>query len=102
MWGVPAMLCFMEQGYLPLHAASVDVGGEAVLLGAPGTFGKTTLAGAFHNANHRLLSDDISACGLGRQPVVFPGPALLRVRRDVFDRVDFPDTAAAFENPLRV
>jgi hypothetical protein len=102
MWGIPAMLCFMEQGYLPLHAASVDVGAGSVLLGAPGTFGKTTLAGAFHNAGHRLLSDDITACGLGPNPVVFPGPALLRVRRDVFERVEFPDTKPAFENPLRV
>jgi hypothetical protein len=102
MWGVPAMLCFMEQSYLPLHAASVDVGGAGLLLGAPGTFGKTTLAGAFHNAGYRLLSDDISACALPPDPVVFPGPALLRVRRDVFDRVDFPDTESAFENPFRV
>ncbi len=102
MWGIPAMLCFMEQGYLPLHAASLDVGVGSVLLGAAGTFGKTTLAGAFHNAGHRLLSDDITACGLGSNPVVFPGPALLRVRRDVFDRVDFPETAPAYQNPLRV
>jgi hypothetical protein len=102
MWGIPAMLCFMQQGYLPLHAASVDTGAGSVLLGAPGTFGKTTLAGAFHNAGHRLLSDDITACGLGPEPMVFPGPALLRVRRDVFDEVRFPDTTPAFINPLRV
>jgi hypothetical protein len=102
MWGIPAMLCFMEQGYLPLHAASIDLGAGAALLGAAGTFGKTTLAGAFHNAGHRLLSDDITACGLGPKPVVFPGPALLRVRRDVFDRIDFPETAPAYQNPLRV
>jgi hypothetical protein len=100
--GVPTMLCFMEQGYLPLHAASVDIGGSGVLLGAPGTFGKTTLSGAFHTAGHRLLSDDISSCGVSQEPVVFPGPALLRIRRDVFERVDFRDTEVAFESPLRV
>ena len=101
--GPPAMLCFMARGYVPLHAASVDVGGEAILLGAPGTFGKTTLSGAFHNAGYRLLSDDISSCVLATgAAAVLPGPALLRLRRDVFDRLDFPDTEVAFETPLRV
>jgi hypothetical protein len=100
--GVPTMLCFMEQGFLPLHAASVDVEGSAILLGAPGTFGKTTLSGAFHSAGHRLLSDDISSCGVSQEPVVFPGPSLLRIRRDVFERVDFRDTEIAFESPQRV
>jgi hypothetical protein len=102
IFGPPAMLCFMEQGYLPLHAASVDVGGAAVLLGAPGTFGKTTLSGAFHNAGYRLLSDDISSCDITDEPAVFPGPALLRLRRDVFDRLGFPDTEIAFGTRLRV
>jgi hypothetical protein len=100
--GVPTMLCFMEQGYLPLHAAAVDLGGTAVLLGAPGTFGKTTLAGAFHVAGHRLLSDDLSSCSLGEEPMIFPGPALLRIRRDVYERVGFRDTIVAFEGPFRV
>jgi len=100
--GPPATVCFMAQGYLPIHATSVEVGGVGVLLGAPGTFGKTTLSGAFHNAGHRLLSDDISACGLGPTPAVFPGPALLRLRRDVFDRVDFTDSEVAFETEFRV
>ena len=31
---------------------------RAVVLAAPGTFGKTTLAAAFHAAGHRLLSED--------------------------------------------
>jgi hypothetical protein len=100
--GPPATVCFMAQGYLPIHAASVDVDGAGLLLGAPGTFGKTTLSGAFHNAGYRLLSDDISACGVDGHPTVFPGPALLRLRRDVFDRVDFSASEVAFETEFRV
>jgi len=100
--GPPAMVCFMAQGHLPIHAASIDVAGSGLLLGAPGTFGKTTLSGAFHNAGHRLLSDDIAACVLGGAPAVLPGPGLLRVRRDVYERVDFSDSEVAFETPDRV
>jgi len=50
----------------------VEVGGAGLLLGAPGTFGKTTLSGAFHNAGHRLLSDDIAACDVRGDPTVLP------------------------------
>ena len=52
------MLCFRARGDTALHAAAVEVDGQAVVLGAPGTFGKTTLAAAFHAAGHRLLSED--------------------------------------------
>ncbi len=100
--GPPATVCFMAHGYLPIHAASVDVEGAGILLGAPGTFGKTTLSGAFHNAGYRLLSDDISACAVEGHPTVLPGPALLRLRRDVFNHIDFSASEVAFETEFRV
>jgi hypothetical protein len=61
------------------------------LLAAPGRFGKTTLAGAFLRAGHRVLSEDIS-CLSGLQPSVIPGPAMLRVRHDSYERLEFPGT----------
>jgi hypothetical protein len=91
-WGFPTALCFIRRGDLPLHAAAVDVGGRALLLAAPGRFGKTTLAGSFLRAGHRLLSEDITCCRLGGQPHVIPGPAMLRVRHDSYERLDFPGT----------
>jgi hypothetical protein len=84
LWGVPALLCFRARGDLPLHAAAVEVDGRAILLAAPGRFGKTTLAAGFAAAGHRLLSEDLSCLRLGEDGAsVFPGPALLRVREDV-------------------
>ncbi|MGH2716586.1 MAG: hypothetical protein ACRDM7_22415, partial [Thermoleophilaceae bacterium] len=76
--------------------------GGALLLAAPGTFGKTTLAGAFLRAGHRLLADDVTCCQASARPTVLPGPALLRVRHDVFERLTFPDTRRATETAGKV
>jgi hypothetical protein len=100
LWGIPAVLCFLERGDLPLHAAAVDVDGSALLLAAPGRFGKTTLAGAFLREGHRVLSEDVSCCSDG--PSVFPGPAMLRIRRDMYQRLEFPRTQVVGEDPERI
>lgn len=83
LWGIPAALCFLERGDLALHAAAVEVNRSAVLLAAPGGFGKSTLAAAFVRAGHRLLSEDLSCVRPTATPSVVPGPAMLRLRRDV-------------------
>ena len=87
LWGIPAVLCLRARGDLPLHAAAVDLGGEAVLLAGPGYSGKTTLAAGFDAAGHRVLSEDLSCIRLGPAPAVIPGPAMLRIRRDVAERL---------------
>jgi hypothetical protein len=80
-------VCFLARGDLPLHAAAVDVSGEAILLAAPGYSGKTTLAAGFDAAGYRVLSEDMSCIRLRPTPTVIPGPAMLRVRRDVAGRL---------------
>lgn len=102
MWGIPAMLCFLARGDLPLHAAAVDVAGEAVLLAAPGYFGKTTLAAGFDAAGYRVLSEDVSCIRLTPGPAVVPGPAMLRIRHDVAGRVELPRARAVAESDDRV
>ena len=82
LWGVPTMLAFTRRGDLSLHAAAVAIGDSAVLVAAPGRFGKTTLSVAFHEAGHRLLSEDISRLQLDPEPLVMPGPAIVRMRED--------------------
>lgn len=90
LWGVPALLAFQGRGDLPLHAAAVEVGGRAVVFGGLSGAGKTTLATAAAAAGLRLLSEDLTCVRLAPAPAVLPGPAALRVRRDVADLVDLP------------
>jgi hypothetical protein len=102
LWGVPTMLCFLARGDLPLHAAAVDVGGGAVLLAAPGYFGKTTLAAGFDVAGYRVLAEDVSCVRFSPEPQVIPGPAMLRVRRDVAGSLELPGAHAVAESGDRV
>jgi hypothetical protein len=102
LWGVPAALCFMDRGDLPLHAASVDIGGAAVVLAAPGRYGKTTLAAACMQAGHRLLSEDLTCVTTSPSAAVWPGPALMRVRKDVFARLSFPGADVVDEDETRM
>jgi len=90
LWGIPALLCFLARGDVPIHAAAVEIRGEAVLLAAPGMFGKTTLAAGFVRAGYRLLAEDLSCLRLSPAPEVIPGPAMLRVRRDVAEQLEIP------------
>jgi hypothetical protein len=101
-WGFPAALCFTHRGDVPLHAAAVDVGGRALLLAAPGRFGKTTLAASFLRGGHRLLSEDISCCRLSDPATVVPGPAMLRVRHDAYAELELPGTHRVGEDEDRV
>jgi hypothetical protein len=87
LWGLPALLCFLGRGDHALHAAAVEVDGGAVLFGAPTRHGKTTLAAALVHAGYRLLTEDLACVRLGAEPAVVPGPAMLRLRLDVAERL---------------
>ena len=84
LWGIPTTLCYQHRGDLSLHAAAVEIDGRAVILAAPSRYGKTTLALAFHEHGHRVLSEDLTCCRPGSEPAVLPGPAVLRIRPDVY------------------
>jgi hypothetical protein len=100
--GFPAALCFMHRGDLAMHAAGVDVDGSALLFAAPGRFGKTTLAGAFVREGFRLLSEDTTCYRPGPEPAALPGLAMLRLRRDVYERFALPHATVVREDPDRV
>jgi hypothetical protein len=102
IWGIPALLCFVHRGDLPLHAAAVEVGGASVLLAGPGRFGKTTLAAAFAAAGHRVLSEDLSCLRLGDGAATVPGPAMIRTRADVASEVEVPHADQASGSDDRV
>ncbi len=102
LWGIPALLCFAARGDLPLHAAAVDVDGEAIVVAAPGAFGKTTLAAGFVALGHRLLAEDLTCVSQSDGPAVVPGPAMLRLRRDVAERLEVPGTEVVGADPERI
>lgn len=93
VWGIPALLCFVARGDVPLHAASVDIAGGAILFAAPGRFGKTTMSAGFVRAGYRLLSEDLSCIRVGDACTVVPGPAMLRIRADIAAKLEIPRTA---------
>ena len=99
---IPLLLSFLPRGDLPLHAAAVEIDGSAVLLAAPGYHGKTTLAAAFLGAGFRILTEDIACCQVGEFPMLFPGPAMLRVRTPSYERLEFPGTRVVAREPGRV
>lgn len=80
LWGVPMMVTFTRLGDLSIHGAAVEHAGRAVIVAAPGQHGKTTLALALHSAGYRLLTEDISRVSFQPDPVVMPGPAVVRMR----------------------
>ena len=49
----------VKSGLEPLHATAVEIGGKAAVFLADCGFGKSTLAAAFLQAGHRLLTDDL-------------------------------------------
>jgi hypothetical protein len=84
--GMPMILSFLARGDVSLHAAAVEIDNAAFILAAPSRYGKTTLAFAFQQARHRVLSEDLICCRPEAGEAI-PGPALLRLRPDVFDGV---------------
>ncbi|HZT92719.1 MAG TPA: hypothetical protein VFA05_11830 [Gaiellaceae bacterium] len=102
LFGVPTLLCFRARGDVPLHAAALEVEGGAVVLAAPRTFGKTTLAAGFVRRGYRLLSEDLTCVRLGPPAAVVPGPAVLRLRPDVAERLELPDGRRVVADDARV
>jgi hypothetical protein len=80
LWGLPALLCFLARGDIPLQAAAVETAAGAVVLAGPTRSGKSTLAAAALGRGWRVLSDDLTCIRPGSPSMVLPGPAALRLR----------------------
>jgi hypothetical protein len=99
--GMPMILAFGHRGDFSLHAAAVQVGGGAVILAGPSGFGKTTLALAFHVRGYRLLTEDLVCCRPATHELL-PGPALVRLRPDVYSGAPPEGMEVIAERPDRV
>lgn len=100
--GLPMMLCYIHRGDFPLHSATVELGDGAVLFAAPSRYGKTTLALAFHRYGYRILSEDLVCCRSGSSCQALPGPALVRMRADVYDGSPPVGTHVVVARPDRI
>ncbi|MEZ0242582.1 MAG: hypothetical protein ACAH11_04360 [Sphingomonas sp.] len=58
--GTPLGLIYLHRGMVPLHAAAVEIDGEAVLMAGSSRVGKSTLAAAFVRNGYRMVSDDVA------------------------------------------
>lgn len=81
--GIPMALAYTAQGDIALHTAAVLIDDAAVLLAAPSRFGKTTLAMAFAERGYEILSEDLIGINVA-DATVRPGPAIIRLRPDVY------------------
>jgi len=102
IWGLPVALLVLSRGGVFFHASAVEIDGRAVILTGPGGHGKTTLAGALVAAGYRLLAEDLLRCTVGRPTVVFPGPAMLRLRKDVAQWLVVPGAECVAEDVDKV
>lgn len=83
-----------HDGSLVLHAAGIDVGGEATLLLGLSGRGKSTLAASFHVSGHALLGDDAMIIAAGE------GESRARCRSLYRSLRLFPDSVAGvFSGP---
>ena len=101
LYGMPLILSFASRGDVSLHAAAVQVGSRAIILAAPSKYGKTTLAFAFQRRGHRVLSEDLICCRPDTAEAI-PGPAVLRLRPDVYDRALPEGLSVIAETPDRI
>jgi hypothetical protein len=102
LWGIPVMMCYVHRGDFALHAAAVEMASGAVLFAAPSKYGKTTLSFAFHRHGYRMLSEDLVCCRATSGCYALPGPAVVRVRTDVYDGAPAPGTHLVLARPDRV
>ena len=81
----PVMALLLHlRGMLVLHASAVDLGGRAVAFLGPKGAGKSTTAGAFIAAGHRLLADDVLAIDISdpANPNIVPAFPQLKLAED--------------------
>jgi hypothetical protein len=102
LWGIPALMLFLQRGDVPLHAGAVEVDGQAVLLAGPTRAGKTTLMAGFARAGYRVLTEDLACIRMTPDPMVIPGPAMIRVRPDVARELAVPGATPVQTSAERV
>lgn len=82
--GQALSFALVKKGFEPLHATTVVVNGEAVVLLGNSGFGKSSLAACFLAAGHRVLTDDLLVCN---RRATDSGPTPVRRGSELFPRL---------------
>jgi hypothetical protein len=78
--GQALSFALVKSGFEPLHATAVTVNDRAIAFIGDCGFGKSTLAAAFLQAGHRLLTDDLMLSQTITHGIVaYPGPARIKL-----------------------
>ena len=82
--GQALSFALVKQGFDPLHATAVTIDGTAVAFLGNSGYGKSTLAAAFVQSGHPLLTDDLLVLSPGRDGfVAHPGPSRIKLFPEV-------------------
>lgn len=91
----------LRLGIETLHGTTLAVGSEAVAFLGDCGFGKSTLAAAFVNQGHRLLTDDMLAVKqIGPRNYAFPGLPCLKLMPRIASKLLGPGANASPINPF--
>jgi hypothetical protein len=99
--GQALSFALIKQGFEPLHATTVAVDGKAVALLGDNGYGKSTLAAAFLQAGHRLVTDDLlNLTENGGGFRAHPGPPRIKLFSEIAERYLAPSDAGTPMLPL--
>jgi len=80
----------LQRGLMILHANTVMVDNQGILIMAPPGTGKSTLTAAFLKKGFLLISDDLSALSIqNQQALAYPGYPQIKLCPDVFNYFDY-------------
>jgi hypothetical protein len=89
LFGLGLAFALRLRGELCVHAAAVNINGEAVLLAGLPRAGKSTFAAALQALGQQALTDDVCVLDLVRgRPFVQAGPRRLRLRADTTELLE--------------
>lgn len=80
LMGTAMGVIFCQRKMFPLHANAIIFDGHAVAFAGPSRSGKSTLAAAFLDRGHAILSDDICVIDRGSVEEFLAQPGIPRVR----------------------
>lgn len=75
-----------QRGMLALHGNAIRFGDHCVIFAGASGQGKSTLAAAFHQRGHEILTDDV--CAINEQGYVMPGYPQMKLWHDTLAKLD--------------